>query len=69
MFLIDDFDKSVTVSTSEVSVDVNFEPSTLGDTHATLSISSPTGNIYIYIHVSDVNMHVYNDTVHLYNRR
>jgi hydrocephalus-inducing protein len=40
-------DKSITVSTNEASIDVNFEPSCLGDTHAALMISSVTGGDYI----------------------
>ena len=43
--------KNITVASAgssgqEATVDVTFEPSHLGDTHATLSISSPTGGDY-----------------------
>ena len=45
-------DKTLTVASAgssgtEATVDVTFEPSHLGDAHATLTISSPTGGDYI----------------------
>lgn len=45
-------DKTITVASAgssgtEVSVEVTFEPSHLGDVHATLTISSPSGGDYI----------------------
>ena len=45
-------DKTITVASAgssgtEASVEVTFEPSHLGDVHATLTISSPTGGDYV----------------------
>lgn len=45
-------DKTITVASAgssgtEASVEVTFEPSHLGDVHATLTISSPSGGDYI----------------------
>ena len=40
-------DKTLTVARTEATVEVIFEPSHLGDAHATLTISSPTGGDYV----------------------